>query len=105
MTERHAHEITQLLKEAGHMDEDYRKPPRGAWLELRAYRDASKAVEEVVARDPREWWGCSYGKDQAVAWAMNELHVRRNEAEMWGAWLRTRVDAHVRAEDNNNKKE
>jgi hypothetical protein len=68
---------------------------RGAWRELRAFREACEAYEQMEAQDPCDWHGCYNTKDEALIVALNERDDRYREAQVWGIELRWRIDEHA----------
>jgi hypothetical protein len=73
---------------------------RRFWIALRVYRDSCEAVDELLARDPGEWWGCYAGarRDDLQA-ALNERDDRLQDVMNWAVALRWRVDEHAESDN------
>jgi hypothetical protein len=65
---------------------------------LRAYRKACRDFEEVVARHPRDWFGCALQKRDELKFALNERDEAYQAVLAWAAVLRWRVDEYAAAE-------
>ncbi len=75
------------------------KPPRGAWHELRAYRNACDEYTALLARDAREWRSCAVGYEMTLTIAARERYALHVKAMQWAATLCWRALEHAEADD------